>query len=53
LSSNLEFQASFMALLAGTDKMAIGPRQLILRKRLVTGAATNGRYPAERTLQLD
>jgi len=42
-----------MALLAGTDRMAIGPEQLIIRKRLVGGAATNGRYPAERTLQHD
>jgi hypothetical protein len=29
--------------------MAVGPQQLIIRKRLVTGAATNGRYAAERT----
>jgi hypothetical protein len=53
LSSTLEFQASIMALLAGTDRTAIGPQQLIIRKRLVTGVATNGRYPAERTRQLD
>jgi hypothetical protein len=39
--------------LAGTDRTGIGPELLIIRERPVTGAATNGRYPAERTLQLD